>query len=263
MTTPPQPQPYAGPPVPPGPPPPPPPAPYGWQSGPHGGQPGPYGHPGPYGPPPVGPPPRRGSAGKVIGIVAAALIGAFMLFRAFAEVQGWNAPSLRAGPPPEYTLTLPDAVEGGRLPLTEDLGDTFRPAVSDPDLTVVGGRYHAASGGDRLVFMGYHGEIGSPERSRNGLLDGMEDNPSSELAVPRREITPAGSDEPLVCEVLVKAESGTRTTVPVCAWGDRGTVGSVMDNSVDTAGTDPGDVDLDAFAERVGAIRDEVREPIG
>ncbi|MDH2408930.1 hypothetical protein ACG5V6_12335 [Streptomyces chitinivorans] len=125
------------------------------------------------------------------------------------------------------------------------------------------GRYGAASGEEQVVFVGYHGDIDSPEQARNGLLDGMEDDPSTELAVPRREITPAGSDEPLVCEVLVETGKDTRTTVPACAWGDRGTVGTVMDSAVGTAGTDPGDVDLDAFAERVGAIRDEAREPIG
>lgn len=104
---------------------------------------------------------------------------------------------------------------------------------------------------------------GGAARARNGLLDGVEEDPSTELAVPRREITPAGSDEPLMCEVSAETGKGARTALPACARGNRGTVGTVVDSGFGTVGTDPGDVDLDAFAERVGAIRDEAREPIG
>ncbi|HEX5567336.1 MAG TPA: hypothetical protein VFY14_10520 [Streptomyces sp.] len=205
----------------------------------------------------MGPPPRRGNAGKVIGILAAVLAGAYILFRGITEVLFGDAPS----EPASYTLTLPPTLEDGGLTLAEDMSDTFRPTIPHRTLEPVAGRYDARSGNERLVLAGYAGFVRHHERSRNEMLDGMEENAGTELAVPRREITPAGTDEPLSCEVLVKNEGGTDFTIPVCVWSDPGTVGAVMDNSPRTSATAPDAVDLDAFAERVSGIRDEVRVP--
>jgi len=206
----------------------------------------------------VVPPPRRGGAGKVIGIVVAVLAGAYILFRGIAEVVTGGSPS----GPASYTLTLPTTLENGGLTLSEDVSDTFRRAVPHRALKPVAGRYDARSEDEQLVFVGYTGPVQRHEQAGGKMLDGMEQNAGTELAVPRREITPPGSDEPLTCEVLIKNEGGEEFTVPVCVWSDPDTVGAVMDNSPETFATAPDAVDLDAFAERVSGIRDEVRVPV-
>jgi len=254
----------------------PPPAPYGQapvppQQMPAG--PGPYGVPQqqpyppqpqyPYGQPPGpgwGPPPKKGNAGKVIAIVAACAV-AFGVLGFVVKVMNRVTETSTM---PEYRVSFPKTLENGEYELAQDLSDRARsenPDLGSDDSSYMG-MYKAASGSRQLLYTALNSTAtggDSATESDDKLLDGMRENASVDGAVPRREITPSGADEPLTCEVMTKSESGQELTLVTCAWSNRGSAASVSDNSYDTLTTDPDEVDLDAFAERVDTIRDEVR----
>ncbi|MGW7519421.1 hypothetical protein ACWGJ2_27905 [Streptomyces sp. NPDC054796] len=219
------------------------------------------------GPPP---PPKGSGTGKVIAIVAASLVGLFILgFGAMGVIRamsggggGGGAGGGGSAAGPGYEVTLPKTLEGGKLTLAEDLSDQTN--SQNPDLgsgdTGYTGFYKDGSGTDQLLFAGVNSSA-SDESSGRDMLDGMEQDSTTDVAVPRRDITPDGAEDPLTCEVLTKEESGQQLTMAVCAWGDNGSGGSVTDSGADALTADPASVDLDAFAERVDGIRDEVRVP--
>ncbi|MGW8376993.1 hypothetical protein [Streptomyces sp. ODS28] len=240
--------------------PPPPQQPYaGAQFAPPPGQPGPFGQQmpaGPWGAPPVPPPPKRSNTGKVLAIVFGSLAAAVVLLVVIGIALGGGSRS------PEYTVSLPKTLENGDLRLAKDMSDTAK--AQNPDLsagdTPYMGLYASEDTRQQFLFSGVNSEQ-SDEDSPNSFLKGMEENPGSEVAVPRKRITPSGSGDPLTCEVLTKDQIGQKMTMAVCAWGDTGASGSIADNSPESLTTPPADVDLDKLAERVDGMRDEIRSP--
>ncbi|MBO8188281.1 hypothetical protein [Streptomyces spirodelae] len=255
---------------------------------PPGGGFGQSGFSGPYGGPPP-PPPNRGN--KVVGIVVAAvLVVAIAVAGTLVVLSGGDddkkdsadnkaaseeseSPSAEPSaseeeptPSPSksrttYKLSFPKTLEDGRYRLRKDLSDSIKP--TQPGETAYLGSYSNSSDTSRLLYGAATGEdYGNPELSKNQMMNGMESGPAMDVAVKRRDIIPSGSD-PLTCEVLVKNQAGRKLTIPVCAWSDPGTAAYVAKDSADTYSVDPKSVDLQAWAERVDRIREEVRSPAG
>jgi hypothetical protein len=167
---------------------------------------------------------------------------------------------------PRYKVSLPKTLVDGKYKLAKDM--TAEAEAKNPDLGPDDNEYTAIYSGssakEQIVYTGLNSDAtggDSVTESDDKALDNMEESPSVDVAVPRREITPSGADEPLTCEVMTKAEGGQKLSVPACAWGDRGSVGLVAENSYDTLLTTPKAVDLEAFADQVNTVRDEVRSP--
>jgi len=250
---------------------------------------------GPYGPDPHGRNgPRRaeeraGRRRRKAALIAVSVVVLALLLRlgivALLDDGSDTSPSGTA-----YAVTLPRTLDGGRLTLVEDFSDDpgltlgTRPEPgerADHALKPVAGRYESTpragggarsgeggedkgasrpGGGDRLVLRGYNGYMTSPASTMHELLTALEAGDASAAAP--ETIDAPGSREPLTCEVLLRQQGRHIRDVPVCAWADRDSVGAVTDHGSSAA--DPSHhVDLDAFAGRVGALRDEVRSRAG
>lgn len=264
VTTPPQPPHYPGfgapppqgPPVPPQYGYPPPQVPYGQQPPPGAGW-------GPAGPPSGGG--KRPAA--IVGVVVLAVVGGW-LFSAWG-----NSPSSSSGydtdvtadDKPAYEVTLPKTLEDGKFELVKDMSEQANSSAADlgPGDEGVMGAYGSKDRTQALLFTGVNSDrAGSSESETGGsLLNGMEQNPDVTVEVPRRQITPAGAGEALSCEVLSKSRGTQELTIKVCAWTDDGSSAAVVDDSPGAWAAAPSQVDLEAYADRVAAIRDEVREP--
>ncbi|WP_086818373.1 hypothetical protein [Streptomyces cacaoi] len=164
----------------------------------------------------------------------------------------------------EYELDFPKTLQHGEYTLAQDLSDQVDTS-SNPDEKAHMGSYKKGSDAtQRLLYAGATGQdFGDPDMSKDQMMKGMETSPSMTIAVKRRDITPAGADDPLTCEVLLKKQSGRKLTIPVCAWSNPGTAAYVAEDSLKTYSVKPQDVDLEDFADRVNGIRDEVRKPVG
>ena len=163
---------------------------------------------------------------------------------------------------PRYELSLPKTLVDGKYKLTKDMSDRaeaqnpqFRPG--DQGLM---GIYDGGSVREQILFTGMNSDA-TGSSSDDKVLDGMEQDPTVDVAVPRKEITPEGAEEPLTCEVMTKSEGGRKLSMATCAWSNNGSAAAVADNSYDSVLAEPEDIDLESFARRVDTIRDEVRSP--
>lgn len=255
------------------------------------GGPGQPGFPGPYGQPT---PPPPNNKNKVVLIVVAAVVvvavlvagGVFLLSgndddkpekakpaassSSEPESEPESGPSEEESDEPEpspsetaaeYKLAFPKTLESGEFKLSKDLSDTV--SGGGPNEEAHMGSYAKKTDStQRLLYAAAKGnDFGNPDLSKDQMMKGMETSPSMNVAVKRRDITPSGADDPLTCEVLVKSQSGRKLTIPVCAWSNPGTAAYVANDSLQTYSVKPADVDLEAFADRVNTIRDEVRTP--
>lgn len=228
----------------------------------------PYGQPpygqAPYGQPPMGgpPPPRKNNTAKIIGIIAACLAGLFILGRGVYEVVG----PADTGPAPgetEYRVSLPKSLEDGKLTLAEDMSDKARretPGLTTDDQIYMG-RYKAASGTEQVLYQGINSDR-TTDASPDKILDGIDKDPRTSVAVPRESITPKGADDDLKCEVATQTSAGQKLAMAVCAWGDAGSSASITDADPRTMLKDPQDIDLKAFAQRVHGLRGEISKPV-
>ncbi|MBW5485891.1 hypothetical protein [Streptomyces bambusae] len=234
-------------------------------------------HPGraPWGQPPMGPPPAGSgnNTGKVIGIVAASLVGLLVLGYAVTRVNDARTGAGGSGfPAAEYRLTVPNTLVGGTYKLDEDLSQTKgREAIDgshDPnarDLKPAVGQYTSASAADSgvLVISGMYGRLKHPEEARRKMLAGAADSEGSTVAVQPKDITPSGSGITVSCQVLTARQDGATATVPMCAWADGNTAASVAVVTAATSRQSPASVDLARLAETTLKVRAEVRQPIG
>lgn len=247
------------------------------------GQPQP-GFPGPYGQPT---PPPPNNKNKIILIVVAAVVAVAVLVGVgVAALSGGDDKDHKAKPgksssesaepseeeseepeptptetDTEYDLAFPKTLENNTFKRTKDLSDTVKSGSPDEEANL-GSYTKKTDNTERLLYAAAKGnDFGNPDLSKDQMMKGMETSPSMTVAVKRRDITPSGADDPLTCEVLVKSQSGRKLTIPVCAWSDPGTAAYVANDSNKTYFVKPADFDLDAFADRVNTIRDEVRTP--
>ncbi|RVU19601.1 hypothetical protein EOT10_29420 [Streptomyces antnestii] len=213
------------------------------------------------------PPPKKSSTGKTLAIVAGCIAGAFILMSGIRELQGGHG----AAPDPsaqQYRLTLPETIDGGAFRLGQDVSDRFDNSANADDayarsLQSEAGFYDAKSGSGQLLYSGSYSDRQDPFYPKMGLLDGIEENDSMTVAIPRRDMDEQSSDgDQMACEVLTKADGGQKLTMAVCSWTDRYTQGAIVDNSPDSFGVTPEKYDLDTLAKRTARIRDEVRVPV-
>ncbi|MFC6061288.1 hypothetical protein [Streptomyces ochraceiscleroticus] len=243
-------------------------APYQGQA-PYPGQP-PYGQqPGaPWGMPPMGPPPRKSNAGKVVGIVIGVVVGCFLVGGVVREfLPGAGASHSSTVPSgPRYTLTVPKTLDNGTYRLAQDISDTIdRQIPHDGNgmhgMKAVGGQY--TRGTKSLTYTGLYGTIDDPDQALDNSIKGMNEGEGAAQPVPDREFTPEGDDTPVTCGVMTKDQAGTVMTVPFCGWADGSHEVSVMEVDGADPEADPASVDLQAFADKAGRIRDEVRVEAG
>ncbi|MFG2981840.1 hypothetical protein ACGFYQ_11380 [Streptomyces sp. NPDC048258] len=233
----------------------------------------PYAGQGPWGYPPVGPPPRKDRTGMVIGIVIAVLAGLGVAGFAVNRLSEAGAVASGAGfPKAEYKLTVPKTLLNGEYELAQDLSQTqgkeavkggYDPKIRNPEPAV--GQYTADSpkGMGVLVISGMYGQFKDPASARRKMLSGAADAEGASMAVPAKDITPAGSGITLSCQVLTTTEDGARTTVPMCAWADENTGAAVGVITPESASQAPASVDLAKVAETTLKVRAEARTPIG
>ncbi|MFF4011226.1 hypothetical protein [Streptomyces sp. NPDC001717] len=228
----------------------------------------PYPGQGPWGQPPMGPPPRKSRTGMVVWIVVGSLVGLGVL--GFA-VDRMSMASGAGFPKAEYRLTLPKTLLGGEFELDEDLSrksrenleDTYSSTLRNPQ--GVAGRYTSDSpqGLTVLAISGMYGQSKDPVGGRRKMLHGAADNNDATLAVPPRNITPAGSDITLSCQVLTAKQDGGTVTMPMCAWADGNTQAVVGVVRLEGPQQDPKSVDLAKLADTTLRVRAETRRPIG
>ncbi|MFG3504132.1 hypothetical protein ACGF5F_01340 [Streptomyces sp. NPDC047821] len=261
MTMPPPPQqpgPYAGPY----------PGPYQQQPQPQPGFPQQY--PGPYGAPvPPQPPKRR--TGLVVGLVAGGLVLLGCLGVGVAMVvdgAGDDTPF----PAATHKLTVPPTLVDGEYTLAQDMSGTEGKKVLDdtysPDVRTDGAavaQYTAEKDGaiKALVVSGYYGQVKNPDTERRSVLRGAGTAQNATIETPAKDVTPAGSDVTVECEVLSNTEAGNKVTFPMCAWGDGNTVLGVGVVDAASMGQKPEDIDLARAAELTLKVRAEMRKPIG
>ncbi|MEU1705025.1 hypothetical protein ABZ478_06415 [Streptomyces sp. NPDC005706] len=266
-----------------------PPGPYGQQSpGPYGPQtppvpaPGPYGSPYPqaqpyppqpnpqqpypgWGVPPMGPPPKKRGPGLALGIVGG-VIGLVVLGSI-----GVGAVLQSGFPAAENELALPHKLMDEKYELAEDLSDTEGQKVEDEadgawdakDIHAVVGRY--SPGGDdtkgMLLVSGMYGRFKNEADVRSGMLKGAGEAEGVTVAQPARDVTPAGADVTVSCEVLTQKQALVTITYPVCTWADGNTAAVVGEVDLQRKGS--ADIDLDTAARNALKIRSEMIKPIG
>ncbi|MGT2526652.1 hypothetical protein ACU4GG_05150 [Streptomyces nojiriensis] len=227
-------------------------------------------HPGqgPWGQPPMGPPPRKNRAGLVVGIVIGSLVVLGVLGFALNRV---STASGSGFPKAEYRLTLPKTLLGGKFELAQDLSqkgeeglkDTYSSTLRDPHAVV--GRYTSDSpqGLTVLAVSGMYGQSKDPAASRRKMLHGAANADGATLAVPARDITPAGSGITVSCQVLTSKQDGATVTMPMCAWADGNTQAVVAIVRPEGPQPAPESVDLAKLADTTLQVRAEARQPIG
>ncbi|MGW0390993.1 hypothetical protein ACWDYJ_08825 [Streptomyces sp. NPDC003042] len=209
----------------------------------------------------------------VIGIVAASLVGLTLIGIVVNRLAEAGSRSSGAGfPDAAYQLTVPETVLDGTFELAQDLSQTkgqealdgaYDAKVRNPKPAV--GQYTSDSptGTSVLVFSGMYGQFKDPASVRRKMMAGAADADGATLAVPARDITPAGSGMTLTCQVLTSAQEGATATLPMCSWADENTGASVAIITPETSLQDPRSVDLDEAAKTTLKVREEVRRPIG
>ncbi|GAA2513834.1 hypothetical protein [Streptomyces gobitricini] len=232
--------------------------------------PGPYGGPlpGPYGMPQ---PPRKKRTGLVVGLVAGGLVllGCLGLgVKMVVDAAGDDTPF----PAATHKLTVPKTLLDGEYTLAQDMSGTegkkvleesYDPRVRSDGAAVA--QYTAEKDGEikALVVSGFYGQIKNPDVQRRSVLRGAGTGQNARIEIPAKDVTPAGSDVKVECEVLTNTEAGNEVTFPMCAWGDGNTVAGVGVVDASSAGRKPEDIDLNAAAELTLEVRDDIREPLG
>lgn len=218
-------------------------------------------------------PPGGSRTGRNVGVIAATVVG---LMAVGFVVNRVNEAGARAGgsgfPAARYRLTVPKTLLGGAYQLSEDLSQTkgkeALKGTYDPksrNLQPATARYTSASPTQPgvLALSGMYGQFKDPAGSRRKMLQGAADSNGARMAIPPKEITPAGSGITLTCQVLTSVQDGGATaTLPMCAWADENTSATVAVVTAETAGQNPASVDLDQLAGTALKVRAEARQPI-
>ncbi|MFE7116721.1 hypothetical protein ACFU99_15030 [Streptomyces sp. NPDC057654] len=207
------------------------------------------------------PPRKRWSRGKVIAFAVVVVIAVLVAAVSIARKDKGEG---QAG-----KLSTPKSLEKGAYSMTRShkggdvAGLEEGKAPGMHDMTGVSGSYAKMPRSTQhsiLSFDGAYGTVSDPHRALSGLLTYMQDSGEGTVAVPAKETTPTGASSPVTCEVTkTTGDNGKPAYLPMCAWADSGTVGAVAENDYGHPATSADAVDLDTFARKVDAIRDEVR----
>ncbi|MBL1085864.1 hypothetical protein JK359_28515 [Streptomyces actinomycinicus] len=267
-----------------------PPGPYGQQApgapGPYGqqapGAPGPYGqqpypaqpyppqtpHPQqPYpawGMPPMAPPPKRRRVGLVLGIVGGVVTLVVVGLVLLGMVVGSGFPEAK------NKLALPHTLLDDRYKLAEDASATEGKKIEKEadgawdakDMHAVVGRYGLDGGSQSMLLVsGMYGRFKNEASIRRNLLKGAAEADGVTVEEPAKDVTPAGADTTVTCQVLTQKASLVTVTYPVCSWADGNTAAIV--GEVDRSTKDPSGIDLEKAARSTLQVRHEMLQPIG
>ncbi|WP_254705786.1 hypothetical protein [Streptomyces vilmorinianum] len=215
-----------------------------------------------------GPPPKKGlSAGAIVAIV----LGSLVLVGGIGYAAKLGRDGSGAGgsfPARTHELVVRKTLLDGEYTLVSDLSqskgkeivDSYDPNVKDAEAAVA---EYSGKDGAVLVVSGLHGRMKNPDRTRTAILGGAAKDEGSTLAVPPKDVTPAGHDVTITCQVTrSKDATGATINLPMCAWGDDNTASAVALVTAESAVADPEDIDLAELAETTAKVRAEMREPI-
>ncbi|MFC9653391.1 hypothetical protein [Streptomyces sp. NPDC056937] len=272
---------------------------YPQQPGPYGQpqQPGPYGQPPqqpPYGqqpayggghyPPPPGQAPKK-KTGLIVGASVLAL--AVIAGGAYFLVGGGSVPD----DDKKYKLATPESVLGGEYKKAGDTGSNGGNLTKSDAKEAEGwgirnprevaGSYSTGEGPTQKVidFSGVYGELEDPEKvvdavfaeSRQKADKAQSGGPSLEFIGEPREFTPDGFDNGVMkCQegkFTLGQAAGTSSgpgsyTMPMCVWGDQGTMGYVISADAGAGVTGKSSLSLDEAAAQAAKLRDDVRVEI-
>ncbi|MEE1804331.1 hypothetical protein PUR57_37605 [Streptomyces sp. JV176] len=210
----------------------------------------------------------------ILGIVAASVVGLLVLSYLGNRGSASSGSSSDAFPAATYQLTVPKTLLGDGYELVKDESAETNDEAEQgdygdgPDARYTRGilATYAGAGTDAqngFVVGGTFGQFKNPDGERTLLLRSMRDADGMSEPNPPKTITPEGSDINLECTVLLSEDEGATSTLPVCAWGDENTAAYVTFFDAGDIAQDSESVDLDAVAQDVQKIRDEVRRPLG
>ncbi|MEV0266786.1 hypothetical protein AB0I49_36310 [Streptomyces sp. NPDC050617] len=206
-------------------------------------------------------PRKRWSRGKTIAFAVVVVIAVLV---AVFSITGKSKDNGQA-----HKLSTPQTLEKGAYSMTRShkggdvAGLQGGKGPGMHDMTGVSGSYAKMPRSTQhsiLNFDGAYGTVSDPHRALSGLLTYMQDSGEGDVAVPAKETTPTGASSPVTCEVTkTTGDNGKSAYLPMCAWADSGTVGVVAENDFGRPATSADAVDLDTFARKVDAIREEIR----
>ncbi|MEU0332554.1 hypothetical protein [Streptomyces sp. NPDC006193] len=218
-----------------------------------------------WGAPPMGPPPRKRRVGLVLGIVGGVVASVTVVLVLIGVAAGSGFPEAK------NRLTLPHTLLDDEYTLAQDLSGTEGKKVEQEadgawdakDIHAAVGRYSPDGGESQgmLLVSGMYGRFKNEAAVRRNMLKGAAESGSVTVEEPPRDVTPAGAETTVLCQVLTQKTSLAELTYPVCAWADGNTAAVV--GEITTSGKDPADVDLDAAARNTLKIRTEMLQPVG
>jgi hypothetical protein len=237
------------------------------------GQQPPYGQAG-YG---VPQPPAPGGGKKKTGIVLGAVaVVAAIAVGAYFVLGGGSGGSSDVADDGAHKLTAPATVLDGSYKksgnseadgLTADeIKDAESWGVQNPkDISAM---YAAGEGltAKNLMFSGVYGTIDDPEKVVDAMFAQMKAESTKDasagdgkLVGSPQKFTPAGFDNGVMkCQEIETAESGKKTTMPFCIWGDHSTLSYVI--TYDLAALTVGKSStMEEAAELAAKLRQDVR----
>ncbi|MET7695783.1 hypothetical protein ABZT06_49365 [Streptomyces sp. NPDC005483] len=217
-------------------------------------------------PPVVLPPPKKNRVGLVIGIAG----GVFVIVLAILLTLVMIGAKAESGfPEADFALTLPRTLLDGRYKLTKDLSDTTGRKIEKDSTGIwdakithgVVGRYSLGGNPTKgaLVIAGLYGRFKNTDQTRANALKRDGEAAGVTVAVPPRDVTPAGSAVRISCEVLTRKQPALTITYPVCAWADGNTTALVAEMTFSAANAD---LDLKSAAKTTLQVRSETLKAI-
>lgn len=227
-------------------------------------------HPQPYpawGAPFPAAPPRKRRVGLVLGIVGGVVTLVVVGLVLLGAVVGGGFPAARNKLTLPGTLVLPQ----GNYRLDRDLSASEGRKIEDEadgawdakDTHGVVGSYDLDGDAARgaLALSGMYGRFKNPDAARRDMMKGAAGTDGATLAVAPKDFELDGVT--ITCEVVTQEQTGTRVTVPMCAWADGNTGATVAEVAAERLAQNPSDVDLAGLARTTRQIRAEAVKPIG
>ncbi|MEU6776675.1 hypothetical protein [Streptomyces sp. NPDC046759] len=218
-----------------------------------------------WGAPPLAPLPKKRRIGLILAVVGGAVVAVVVVLALIGVAMSSGFPAAT------NKLVLPKALLDGKYQLAQDLTDSEGKKVEKEadgawdakDIHAVTARY--SPGGDStkgmLLVSGMYGRFKNKDLVRANMLKGATEADSVTVDEPAKDVTPAGSDVTISCEVLTQKASVLTITYPVCAWADGNTAAVIGEAALPAP--DPSDVDLDAAARHTVKVRSEMLRPVG
>lgn len=210
-------------------------------------------------------PPRKKHTGRVVGVVAGAIVAALTI--GFGAFELFDEGADAVFPEATHKLVVEKTVLDGEFTLTADLSDTEGRKIEDTsDANIQDGEAVIAQYGSEedgvLMLSGMYGRFADPEFMRSKMLEGAAGAEGATAAVPPREFMPEGHGIVVECQVVRAEEMSLTSNSPMCAWSDENTAGLVAVLRPDDFDRDAQSLDLARAAEETAEVRSGARKPI-